>query len=127
MYDAGKIVTGLVIFLCVATFPFWYNAVSGKAALAPELKIVSKEKRCVEPTPYMRSNHMQLMDFWRDSVVREGNRVYVGAGGNKYIMSLQNTCMSCHSNKTEFCDRCHNYMAVKPDCWDCHIEPKEKT
>ena len=36
-------------------------------------------------------------------------------------MSLQNECMRCHSNKKKFCDECHNYMAVKPYCWDCHI------
>ncbi|MBW2266037.1 MAG: hypothetical protein JRF28_07735 [Deltaproteobacteria bacterium] len=42
-------------------------------------------------------------------------------------MSLQNTCMSdnCHAKKTEFCDQCHDYTAVEPYCWDCHIVPKE--
>jgi cytochrome c oxidase subunit 2 len=39
-------------------------------------------------------------------------------------MSLQNTCMHCHSNKQKFCDECHTYVAVKPYCWDCHIAPK---
>ena len=34
------------------------------------------------------------------------------------------SCMSCHSNKDEFCDRCHDYLAVKPYCWECHVEPK---
>ena len=29
-------------------------------------------------------------------------------------MSLTRTCMDCHSNKAEFCDRCHNYLAVRP-------------
>jgi hypothetical protein len=126
MYDGGKIVTGLIIFLCIATFPVWYQAVSGKATYPPELKIVTKEKQCVEPTPYMRAEHMELMDFWRNAVVREGDRVYVSATGKTYTMSLQNTCMDCHWNKAEFCDRCHNYAAVKPDCWNCHIEPKER-
>ena len=27
-------------------------------------------------------------------------------------MSLSNTCLDCHSNKAEFCDRCHNYASV---------------
>ena len=31
---------------------------------------------------------------------------------------------ACHANKAEFCDRCHNYAAVKPYCWDCHIDTK---
>jgi len=34
--------------------------------------------------------------------------------------------MKCHSNKKEFCDKCHNYMAVVPYCWSCHIAPKEE-
>jgi hypothetical protein len=33
--------------------------------------------------------------------------------------------MDCHSNKSKFCDQCHNYVDVDPFCWDCHIEPKE--
>jgi hypothetical protein len=126
MYNARKILIGLIIFFCISTFPFWYNAVSGKAAVAPDLKIVTKEKQCVESTPYMRSSHMELLVLWRNSVVRDGNRVYVNSGGKQYIMSLQNTCMDCHWNKAEFCDRCHNYAAVSPDCWSCHIEPRER-
>ncbi len=39
-------------------------------------------------------------------------RVYTAADGKKYNMSLQNECMKCHSNKAQFCDQCHNYMAV---------------
>jgi len=40
-------------------------------------------------------------------------------------MSLQNTCMECHSNKSKFCDQCHTYAAVNPFCWECHIQPEE--
>jgi hypothetical protein len=35
------------------------------------------------------------------------------------------TCLECHSNKTKFCDQCHNYLDVQPYCWDCHLVPKE--
>jgi hypothetical protein len=34
--------------------------------------------------------------------------------------------MDCHSDKTKFCDQCHNYLSVNPYCWDCHIAPEEK-
>jgi hypothetical protein len=73
----------------------------------------------------MKSGHMQLLDDWRDSAVRDGKRIYEGADGRRHYISLQRTCMHCHSNKKKFCDECHSYMAVKPYCWDCHIEPKE--
>ena len=43
----------------------------------------------------------------------------------KVLASLSNNCMECHSNKSQFCDQCHNYVAVVPNCWGCHL-PKEQ-
>jgi hypothetical protein len=82
-------------------------------------------KKCVESKSFMKAEHMVMINDWRDAVVREGNRLYTSTDGQQYAMSLQNTCMKCHSNKTKFCDECHNYVGVKPYCWDCHIEPIE--
>ena len=126
MYDGGKIVAGLVLFLAVVTSPIWYNVVTGKAEYKPEPKIVGQEKECVAPKAWMTAKHMTLLNDWRNAVVREDDLVYVAANGKTYNMSLSNTCMQCHPNKSEFCDQCHNYMSVKPYCWDCHVEPKEK-
>lgn len=139
MYNARPIIAGIVIFLGLVTFPFWYGM--GKAAPAPEPNLDTpaiqqlQVKECVEPTPDMRARHMQLLNDWRNWVVRDGNRVYVAENGKKYDMSLQNTCLKCHasptpsdrmeSNQTQFCDTCHNYAGVKPDCWSCHIDPRE--
>ncbi len=125
MYDAGKIIPGLIIFFCLVTFPIWYSTLSGKIAYTPEPKIVTEETECVAPTEYMRTSHMVLLNEWRDLVIRDGKRVYVAFNGKKHEMSLSKTCLSCHSNKAEFCDQCHNYVGVKPYCWDCHIEPEE--
>ncbi|HID97609.1 MAG TPA: hypothetical protein EYP57_05405, partial [Thermodesulfobacteriaceae bacterium] len=83
-----------------------------------------EKKECVENTAFMRSTHMQLLNDWRDQALREGNREYVNHKGEKITISLQNTCMKCHSNKEAFCDKCHTYAGVKPYCWDCHIAPK---
>jgi hypothetical protein len=118
-----KILAGLVIFIAVITFPFWYNL--GKAAPAPELELTAKAKAaktCVMSTEYMKANHMQLLDVWRHNVVRKGERMFVNADGQLYNMSLSNTCLDCHSNKEQFCDRCHDYASVRPYCWDCHID-----
>jgi hypothetical protein len=129
MSDKKIIITGLVIFLIMVTFPFWYNR--GKAAPAPELELTQKAKAakvCVRSTDFMKAEHMQLLDEWRDSVVRRGKRIYESPNGKEFMMSLSNTCLDCHSNKAEFCDRCHNYASVRPYCWDCHIDnPKEKS
>ena len=113
MKDKKIIVAGVIIFIVIATFPFWYNR--GKAAPAPVPVLTEKAKAakvCVRSTEYMKAEHMQLLDFWRESVVRHGERIYVSPSGREYTMSLSNTCLDCHSNKAEFCDRCHNYASV---------------
>lgn len=125
MYDGGKIVVGLVVFIGVVTFPLWYRQASGEALRAPDPKIVTDAKECVAPTDYMRESHLDMLNQWRDLVVRDGMRIYVAFNGQEHEMSLSNTCMKCHPNKVEFCDQCHNYVGVVPYCWDCHIEPKE--
>jgi len=125
MYDADKFIPGLVIFLCIITLPIWYSLASGKAAYVPEPQIVTKEKRCIEAKEWMRENHMDLLDNWRESAVRQGNRTYVASDGQEYEMSITGTCLDCHPNKSGFCDQCHDYVGVKPDCWDCHNLPPE--
>jgi len=130
MYDKNKIVIGLVIFVAIVTFPFWYNL--GRASTAPEPKLSEKAKaakECVVPKVDMKSEHMQILDLWRDTVVRDANRVYKTSKGKTFNMSLstgEDSCMGCHEDKAEFCDKCHNYASVDPYCWDCHIAPKEK-
>ncbi len=128
MKDKKIIITGLVVFCIMLTFPFWYNR--GKAAPAPVLELTEKAKAaeaCVRSTEYMKAEHMKLLDLWRHSVVRNAERIYVNSKGQEFTMSLSNTCLDCHSNKAEFCDRCHDYASVRPYCWDCHIDnPKEK-
>jgi hypothetical protein len=77
------------------------------------------------PAEYMRANHMQLLNDWRDNVLRDDNRTAVQVEGRDYRKGLQQACMQCHSNKEKFCDNCHAYTAVNPYCWDCHLTPKE--
>jgi hypothetical protein len=125
MHDGGKIVFGLAVFLALVLFPVWRGAL-GPRPVKVEPKIVTTAKECVAPRETMRAKHMLILDEWRDTVVRTGARSYVGQNGEPVTMSLSGTCMDCHANKDEFCDRCHVYLAVSPPCWDCHIEPEEK-
>lgn len=130
IYDGGKILVGIVIFVLLMTLPFLLNI--GKANVKPEPKLDTPEiqklteKKCIESKEFMRAEHMKLLNDWRDAAVRNGERLYVNSVGKQFTISLQNTCMHCHSNKKKFCDECHNYMAVTPYCWNCHIAPKEK-
>jgi hypothetical protein len=126
MHDAGKVLAGLVVFLAITTSPMWYHAVSGAEAGAPELRIASESRQCLAPTPYMRAFHMDMLDAWRDEAVRTSDTTYVGLDGKVYQKNLAGTCLGdCHSNKDEFCDRCHEYVGAEPYCWDCHGSPSD--
>ena len=126
MNDMAKILAGLVVFVVLATSPFWLNALAGPESDPPELVLPVSEENCVEDVATMRESHMDLLDQWRDTVVRTGERTYVSkATGEQFEMSLTNTCLGCHSKREEFCNRCHDYVAVSPYCWDCHVEPGE--
>jgi hypothetical protein len=138
-YDRNKIVVGLTIFFAIVTLPFWPNV--GKVIPAPQpkldtpaiQKVEQKERKCVMPTDWMRAKHMRLLIDWREEVVRSEEasgpkdfRVFESPDGRKFTASLSNTCMNCHSNKTQFCDQCHNYVAVTPTCWGCHLDKELK-
>ncbi len=124
MYNGKYVITGIVVFAAFMLAPFLYNLVAGDSYAQPELKLPKGMDKCIEDTEFMRKEHMQLLDHWRDMVVREGNHVYTAADGKQYDISLQNTCMKCHTNKAEFCDKCHDTNSVSPYCWSCHLEPK---
>jgi hypothetical protein len=130
MYDGGKIIVGILIFLIFALFPIYSNI--GKAYQPPKPKLDTPEikkmavKKCVEPKEFMRPEHMKLIVDWRDAALREAKRTYINSRGERYSISLQNTCMKCHSNKKKFCDECHKHAGVKPYCWDCHFVKEEE-
>lgn len=125
----GLIILGLAIFIIAVTFPVWYGVI--KSTSAPVLSLetpviaVMQNKRCVEDKTFMRANHMKMLNAWRDEAVREGLREYVAKDGRVFEKSLTGTCIQCHSNKEQFCDRCHNYVGVKPSCFSCHVIPEE--
>lgn len=122
MYDSGKIIAGLAVFLVLFGSPFWYDAFSGSALQRPDLVLPSgpNGKECVAGTAFMRRNHMILLNRWRNEVVREGKTFYTSSTGKVYKMRLARTCLACHGNASQFCDRCHAYVGVNPYCWECH-------
>jgi hypothetical protein len=126
MYDKGKVVFGLAVFLILITFPIWFSAARG--GLDEKVNPVhgvdpANGPDCVLPKEEMRVRHMEVLDDWRDSVVREGNR-YIKLGERPVEMSLTRGCLGCHTSYEGFCKECHDYADVRPYCWDCHIVPK---
>jgi hypothetical protein len=76
-----------------------------------------------EGSAYMRINHMYLLRHDRDDTMRNGNREI------KYSIR---ECVACHAvqgpeglpisvrEDGHFCRACHEYAAVKIDCFQCH-------
>jgi len=127
MRDRYVILAALVLFLGRVTSPFWYARASGMTAGGPDVKLPATEQVCLMPTEYMRSSHMDLLMTWRDTVVREDRRTWTAPDGKTHTISLTGTCLRCHDNKAEFCDKCHDYAGVTPYCWDCHVDPSALT
>ena len=87
----------------------------------PTIAITTPGK-CVEDTPFMLRNHMELLKHHRDRTVRDGIRTTQHSLAN---------CVNCHAGKETgrvtggkdaFCESCHKFAAVKLDCWDCHTD-----
>ena len=120
MNEKILIFAGLSIFLLGVTFPFWQSV---KPEDFHKVAMETKGDQCVAPAAYMRKNHMLLLNTWRDSVVRDGERFHIMPDGSRVEKSLTKTCLGCHVSKKQFCEECHTYASVKPYCWECHIVP----
>lgn len=85
---------------------------------APVVKI-ERGDACVAPVDEMRRNHMKMLLHQRDRTVRQGLR--------ETQHSLKG-CVDCHASektgsvlgKEGFCSSCHEFAAVKIDCFECH-------
>ena len=132
MYNKKYIIPGLVIFLALALFPFYKGVGSPmmkvEQELQPQLDQLKKEgKTCILAKNQMRDSHMVLLNQWRDTALRDGQRVFTNPDGKKFNISLTNTCLQCHAQKDKFCDKCHNEVGVNPYCFSCHnISPVKK-
>jgi hypothetical protein len=91
---------------------------------APKIKI-ERGEACVAPTAEMRRGHMDMLLHQRDLTMRQGLR--------EPRFSLKN-CVDCHASretgsvlgKEGFCSSCHEYAAVKMDCFECHTPLRQK-
>lgn len=70
-------------------------------------------QNCVRDTVYMRYRHWELLRGVREEVVRYGIR------GDITI----DRCRQCHTSREQFCNKCHDSVSLKPDCFQCHYYP----
>jgi len=74
-------------------------------------------KNCVRETDYMRFYHMDLLKEIRDEAVRQQGR------GDLKLSD----CRKCHTNREQFCDKCHKVANLYLDCFGCHYYPETAT
>ncbi len=82
-----------------------------------------KGEKCVADTDYMRRNHMKMLMHQRDGTMHDGIRT------KRFSL---NECITCHvvngadkkpvtvKSPKHFCRQCHDYVAVRVDCFECH-------
>jgi hypothetical protein len=99
-------------------------ALSGCGKVEPPPASLLAEARgdqCVEPTDVMRRDHMKILLQERDEAKRYGRR------------NLDHSivgCVDCHVSpaatredpSTHFCMACHEFNAVRMDCFQCHTD-----
>lgn len=112
-----RIIGGLALFGALTSAPLWYGR--GAPPSLPKAK-----GQCVESVEFMRARHMELLDRWRNAVVRDGERTYVASDGRTHRMSLTGTCLGCHGEAAQFCTECHKSASVEVTCWDCHKQQR---
>lgn len=113
----------LVVLLAVAGAALAGSGDTGTATRVPRPTVAGGSGgKCVEDTPYMRRNHMELLLHQRDRTVRNGIRTTQHSLAN---------CVACHASKETgrvtgskdaFCEGCHSYASVKLDCFECHSD-----
>ncbi len=128
MYDGWKIVLGLIIGLGLFLSPLVYNL--GGETKAPEPELTAKAKKegvCVAPKPYMTAWHMQLLDTWRQEVVRDGDRFYNSNPDLWWNYSLDNTMVERWRRLTTASDTSKvgqpgkiYYKSLQLTCMECH-------
>lgn len=81
---------------------------------------VDRTTTCVAPPDVMRRQHARMLERRKDLTVRHGVR-----GGKEALTS----CIECHADRQTgaavgtpqaFCQACHDYVAVKLNCFECH-------
>ena len=89
----------------------------------------AKGDACIRDTDFMRRNHMDLLLHQRDDTVHQGIRPK---------QTQLTACLDCHAvpgadghpvtykDPKHFCRACHDYAAVKIDCFSCHNSVVEK-
>ena len=116
--DHTNIVLALFLALIIL-IPLGYSVVSyvfaqNNQTAEPFLEMPDPQYTdCIKDTEYMRYHHWELLRKTREEIVRYGIRGDVGL----------KKCGECHTSRERFCQKCHDAVSMKPDCYGCHYYP----
>jgi predicted CXXCH cytochrome family protein len=94
----------------------------------PDLPPAAEGEKCLRDNEFMRRNHMKMLLHKRDLTVHDGDR------GAEFSLKK---CLTCHAvrgadgqavssaDPRHFCRSCHDYAAVRIDCFECHSSVPE--
>jgi hypothetical protein len=119
---ANAVVRGLLAVAGLVWALSAQPAAAGENFVTPGSKAAGLTS-CVEDTSFMVRNHMELIKHQRHTVVHQGIR------DSKHSLA---GCIDCHVSRGadqtpvsvysegQFCQRCHAYVAMDVNCFDCH-------
>ena len=125
-FISGKCIAGLIAGI-VLTIPAAQSM--AESTFVIQGSKAASQSSCVVETDDIRRNHMDYMKHGRDETVIVGDRT------GKFSLS---GCIDCHAavddsgefvpvdDPGQFCQNCHEYVAVSPPCFQCHRTTPEK-
>ena len=109
-----------VLLACAATL--WLAPAQAAEPRTPQpvIEPARAGTQCIADPATMRRGHPAMLEHQRDETVR---------GGIRGAKASLKACIACHASPTtrsvagsdtNFCVSCHNYTAVRIDCFGCH-------
>ncbi len=125
----AKFIIGFALVALLSSGGAVSSACAGESRVPIPSPPKGKGDKCVRDTSFMRANHMNLLLHQRDQTVQKGIRT------KKYSLK---ECVACHAvpgddgqpvsyeDPKNFCRSCHEYVAVRIDCFECHASKPPK-
>ena len=121
----------LVIFsiLCISLLGITACDSEPPALMKATVQFESEEKRD-KHISYMRTHHMHALKHKQDDTMYNGIRTEkhsLKACINCHVPESYNGKVLRHTDPEHFCSTCHNYVAEKLNCFECHVDHPVKT
>jgi len=113
--------TSLVLFLAIGVT----SCNSEQPKLMKAVTQFDTDQQRDDHIALMRYDHKDLLRHKRDDTMLRGIRTEdnsLNACINCHVPKEHNGKILRHTDPEHFCATCHNYVAAKPDCFQCHVD-----